>query len=206
MKLGANRIREIVQSLQNFSRIDESEIKSVDIHDGLDSALLILSNRLKPKADKPAIKLIKEYGSLPLIECYPVQINQVFMNVLANAIDAIEEAMGKDNLSPKLGQESGGVKSGRIRIKTEFDSARQMGVIRIADNGMGMEQAMQPEIFEPFFTTKPVGKGAGIGLAIGKEIVVEKHGGKLTCISAPGDGAEFIVEIPLSQVMNKVQR
>lgn len=206
MKIGANRIREIVQSLQNFSRIDESEIKSVDIHDGLDSALLILSNRLKPKADKPGIKLIKEYGSLPLIECYPVQINQVFMNVLANAIDAIEEAIAKDNLSSKFDQNSGGVKSGIIRIKTEFDAERQMGIIRIADNGAGMEQAVQPEIFEPFFTTKPVGKGAGIGLAIGKEIVVEKHGGQLTCISAPGDGTEFIVEIPLTQVMNKMQR
>ena len=204
MKIGANRIREIVQSLQNFSRVDESEIKSVDIHDGMDSALLILSNRLKPKADKLAIHLIKEYGSLPLVECYAVQINQVFMNVLANAIDAIEDASVKGNLSSKFGYDSGLAKSGQIRIRTEFCTGEKSVKIRIYDNGLGMTEAVCEQIFEPFFTTKPVGKGAGIGLAISHEIVAEKHGGKLTCISAPGEGTEFIVEIPLSQVINKL--
>ncbi len=205
MKIGANRIREIVQSLQNFSRIDESDIKSVDIHDGLDSALLILSNRLKPKADKLAIHLIKEYGSLPLVECYAVQINQVFMNVLANSIDAIEEASMKGNLSPQFGYNAGLDKSGQIRIRTEFRTGEKSVKIRIADNGSGMLEAVSKKIFEPFFTTKSVGKGAGIGLAISHEIVVEKHGGTLTCISSPGEGTEFIIEIPLSQVINKVR-
>lgn len=204
MKIGANRIREIVQSLQNFSRIDESDIKSVDIHDGLDSALLILSNRLKPKADRPAIHLIKEYGSLPLVECYPVQINQVFMNVLANAIDAIEETFF-DNKTSKFEYDSGFAKSGKIQIKTEYSPGEKNVKIRIADNGSGMSEEVCKQIFNPFFTTKVVGKGAGIGLAIGYEIIVEKHGGQLTCISAPSKGTEFIIEIPLSQVINKVR-
>ncbi len=204
MKIGANRIREIVQSLQNFSRVDESEIKSVDIHDGMDSALLILSNRLKPKSDKLAIHLIKEYGSLPLVECFAVQINQVFMNILANAIDAIEDASMNGNLSSKLGYDSGLAKSGHIWIRTEFCTGEKNVKIRIYDNGLGMTEAVCEQIFEPFFTTKPVGKGAGIGLAMSHEIVVEKHGGKLTCISAPGEGTEFIIEIPLNPVIKKV--
>ncbi|MEG4812650.1 GAF domain-containing protein [Microcoleus sp. F8-D3] len=197
MKVGANRIREIVQSLRNFSRIDESEIKPVDIHDGLDSALLILSNRLKPKPDRPAIHLIKKYGSLPLVECYAVQINQVFMNVLTNAIDALEESFVNKNLSPHGGEEA--VKCGQIRIVTEVCPGKKAVAVRIEDNSWGMEEKVRQKIFEPFFTTKPVGKGAGIGLAISHEIVVEQHGGKLTCISAPGEGTELIIEIPLSQ-------
>jgi light-regulated signal transduction histidine kinase (bacteriophytochrome) len=205
MKIGANRIREIVQSLQNFSRVDESDLKSVDIHDGLDSALLILSNRLKPKADRPAIHLIKEYGSLPLVECYPVQINQVFMNVLANAIDAIEETFF-ENKPYKLGYESGLAKSGKIRIKTEYSPGEKNLRIRIADNGSGMSEEVCKQIFNPFYTTKVVGKGAGIGLAIGYDIIVEKHGGKLTCISAPSKGTEFIIEIPVSQLINNTGR
>jgi len=205
MKIGANRIREIVQSLQNFSRVDESDLKSVDIHDGLDSALLILSNRLKPKADRPAIHLIKEYGSLPLVECYPVQINQVFMNVLANAIDAIEETFF-ENKPYKLGYESGLAKSGKIRIKTEYSPGEKNLRIRIADNGSGMSEEVCKQIFNPFYTTKVVGKGAGIGLAIGYDIIVEKHGGKLTCISAPSKGTEFIIEIPVSQLVSNTGR
>ncbi|HSF72926.1 MAG TPA: ATP-binding protein, partial [Microcoleus sp.] len=199
MKVGANRIREIVQSLRNFSRIDEAEIKPVDIHDGLDSALLILSNRLKPKPDRPAIHLIKEYGSLPLVECYAVQINQVFMNVLANAIDALEDAFVNKNLSPHGGDKEEAVKYGQIRIVTELCPGEKAVAVRIEDNGWGITQTVHQKIFEPFFTTKPVGKGAGIGLAISHEIVVEQHGGKLTCISAPGEGTELIIEIPLSQ-------
>lgn len=199
MKVGANRIREIVQSLRNFSRIDEAEIKPVDIHDGLDSALLILSNRLKPKPDRPAIHLIKEYGSLPFVECYPVQINQVFMNVLANAIDALEDAFVNNNLSSHGGDKEEPVKYGQIRIVTELCPGKKAVAVRIEDNGWGMEEKVRQKIFEPFFTTKQVGKGAGIGLAISHEIVLEQHGGKLTCISAPGEGTELIIEIPLSQ-------
>ncbi|MCC3419015.1 MAG: GAF domain-containing protein [Microcoleus sp. PH2017_07_MST_O_A] len=207
MKVGANRIREIVQSLRNFSRIDEAEIKEVDIHDGLDSALLILSNRFKPKPvsvagtqyHRPAIHLNKEYGSLPLVECYPVQINQVFMNVLTNALDALEDAFVNKNLSPHSWHEAETAKSGQIRIVTEVCPGETAVAVRIKDNAWGMEETVRQKIFEPFFTTKPVGKGAGIGLAIGSEIVVEQHGGKLSCISAPGEGTELIIEIPLSQ-------
>lgn len=204
MKVGSNRIREIVQSLRNFSRIDESEIKPVDIHDGLDSALLILSNRLKPKPDRRAIHLIKEYASLPLVECYAVQINQVFMNILANAIDAVEDAFANKNLSPHCGYESSPVKSGQIRIRSEVCAGEKSVAIRIADNGSGMTEALRQQIFEPFFSTKPVGKGAGIGLTICHEIVVEQHGGQLTCISAPGEGTEFVIEIPLKKTEQKL--
>ena len=203
MKVGANRIREIVQSLRNFSRIDEADIKPVDIHDGLDSALLILSNRLKPKPDRPAIHLIKEYGSLPLVECYPVQINQVFMNVLTNAIDALEDAFVNNNLSSHGGDKEEPVKYGQIRIVTEICPGEKAVAVRIEDNGCGMTQTVRQKIFEPFFTTKPVGKGAGIGLTISHEIVVEQHGGKLTCNSAPGEGTELIIEIPLNQTHPK---
>ena len=203
MKVGANRIREIVQSLRNFSRIDEADIKPVDIHDGLDSALLILSNRLKPKPDRPAIHLIKEYGSLPLVECYPVQINQVFMNVLTNAIDALEDAFVNNNLSSHCGDKEEPVKCGQIRIVTEICPGEKAVAVRIKDNGCGMTQTVRQKIFEPFFTTKPVGKGAGIGLTISHEIVVEQHGGKLTCNSAPGEGTELIIEIPLNQTHPK---
>ena len=207
MKVGANRIREIVQSLRNFSRIDEAEIKPVDIHDGLDSALLILSNRLKPKPvsvagtqyHRPAIHLIKEYGSLPLVECYAVQINQVFMNVLTNAIDALEDAFVNKHLSPQCGREGEQINSGQIRIVTEVCPGKKAVLVRINDNGWGMTETVRQKIFEPFFTTKPVGKGAGIGLAICHEIAVEQHGGKLSCISAPGKGTELIIEIPLNQ-------
>jgi two-component system, chemotaxis family, sensor kinase Cph1 len=203
MKVGANRIREIVQSLRNFSRIDESEIKEVDIHDGLDSALLILSNRLKPKPDRPAIHLVKEYGSLPLVECYAVQINQVFMNVLTNALDALEDTFVNKKLSPHWGHEAETAKSGQIRIVTEVCPGETAVAVRIKDNAWGMEERVCQKIFEPFFTTKPVGKGAGIGLAISREIVVEQHGGKLSCFSAPGEGTELIIEIPLSQTHPK---
>ncbi|MBE9185057.1 GAF domain-containing protein [Microcoleus sp. LEGE 07076] len=212
MKVGANRIREIVQSLRNFSRIDEAEIKPVDIHDGLDSALLILSNRLKPKPVKPsypvgnrhAIHLVKEYGSLPVVECYAVEINQVFMNVLTNAIDAVEDAFANNNLSSQWGCEESQTKNGQIRIVTEVCPGEKAVAVRIKDNGWGMEETVRQKIFDPFFSTKPVGKGAGIGLAISHEIVVEQHGGKLSCISAPGDGTELIIEIPLNQIHPKL--
>lgn len=197
MKVGADRIREIVQSLRNFSRIDEAEMKLVDIHDGLESTLLILSNRLKPKPDRPTIHLLKEYASLPLVECYVGQLNQVFMNVLCNAIEALEESFPKK--LPTGASQLNHKANGQIRISTGLGLNGDIAVIRIADNGSGMTETVRQRIFDPFFTTKPVGKGTGIGLAISYEIVVEQHGGKLICNSVPGEGTEFIIEIPLKQ-------
>ncbi|GAB1541621.1 AAA family ATPase [Scytonema sp. NUACC21] len=186
MKVGADRIRQIVISLRNFSRLDESEVKQVDIHEGLDNTLLILQNRLKPNSDFLGIEVMKEYGKLPRVECYPGQLNQVFMNILTNAIDALTEGIGKEILT-----------SPQIRICTEVVDNRV--VIRIADNGIGMTEEVKNRLFDPFFTTKPVGKGTGLGLSISYQIVVEKHGGKLSCISALNRGSEFIIEIPVSR-------
>ena len=187
MKTGAERIGEIVLSLRNFSRLDEAEMKPVDIHEGIDSTLLILQHRLKAKPDRPAIQVIKEYGNLPLIECYAGQMNQVFMNLLANAIDALEERSKKEpNLLPN------------IRIRTEKINSKIV-VIRIADNGTGMSENVRRKLFDPFFTTKPVGKGTGLGLSISYHIVVEKHRGQLKCISTPGEGTELAIEIPSRQ-------
>lgn len=193
MKVGADRIRQIVQALRIFSRIDESEIKQVDIHEGIDSTLLILNNRLKASSNRPGIEVIKEYGKLPKIECYAGELNQVFMNIVANAIDALEEENGKWRME---NEENNQLPIPQIRIRTEVTDNNWVAV-RIADNGPGIPEEVQGKLFDPFFTTKSVGKGTGIGLAIGYAVVVEKHGGKLTCLSAPGEGAEFIVELPL---------
>ena len=180
MHMGADRIREIVQSLRNFSRLDEAKIKPVDIHEGIDSTLLILQHRLKAGPNHPGIQVIKEYGPLPKVECYAGQMNQVFMNLLANAVDALE----------------GGV--GTIWIRTEV-VGRDFISVMIADNGTGMTEKIRSRAFDPFFTTKPVGKGTGIGLSISQQIVVEKHSGELKCISALGQGTKFIIEIPVRQ-------
>lgn len=189
MRLGADRIREIVQSLRNFSRLDEAAIKEVDIHEGLDSTLMILQNRLKAKSDHPAIQVIKEYGTLPLVECYAGQLNQVFMNILSNAIDALEE---RD--TQRLPAEMAAHPS-TITIRTEPIGSTRIA-IRITDNGPGMTAEVQHRLFNPFFTTKPVGKGTGMGMSISYQIITERHGGTLECISQPGQGAEFVIEIP----------
>lgn len=187
MKMGATRIRNIVESLRNFSRKDEAEMKFADIHQGLDSTLLMLQHRLQSPGG--AIEAIKEYGDLPMVECYPGQLNQVFMNILTNAIDALEA--NKNLTAPPT-----------IRIRTrliEADSAHGLSVvISIADNGAGITKEVQAKLFDPFFTTKPVGKGTGLGLAISYQIV-RNHGGKIECISSPGQGALFSIEIPLVQ-------
>lgn len=196
MKIGADRIREIIKSLRNFSRLDEADMKEVDIREGLESTLLILKNRLKPKPDI-TINLVKEYGSLPLVECYASQLNQVFMNLLANAIDALEEAAAGGNFNGKVSSTTENFNP-TLTIKTEVAGENQVS-IRIADNGIGMTDTISRQIFDPFFTTKPVGKGTGIGLAISYQIVVEKHGGRLICISQPGEGTEFTIEIPIRQ-------
>ena len=189
MKIGAQRIREIVASLRTFSRMDEAQMKKVDIHEGLDSTLMILENRLKAKSERPQIEIIKEYGNLPQIECYPGQLNQVFMNILANALDALEESIEfrkQINNNPQ------------IYIRTEQVELDKI-IIRIADNGMGIPEDAKGKLFDPFFTTKPVGKGTGMGLSISYQIISERHGGSIECISQPGEGTEFIISIPLHQ-------
>ncbi|MEH2071780.1 MAG: ATP-binding protein [Nostoc sp.] len=191
MEVGAERISEIVLSLKNFSRVDEAEKKSVDIHQGLDNTLLILQNRFKSSVDGPGIKVVKNYGNLPLIDCYPGQLNQVFMNIISNAVDAFDNYKSKPQsaeIHPQLNI---------ITITTQAIESKSV-VIRIADNGSGMTEAVKERLFAPFFTTKPVGKGTGLGLSISYQIIVEKHGGTLRCVSEPGQGTEFWIEIPLS--------
>jgi len=192
MKIGADRIVQIVKSLRNFSRLDESEMKPVNIHEGIDSTLLILQSRLKATADRPAIEIVKNYSNLPLVECYAGQLNQVFMNILANAIDALE--------SYNLDRGSKAAKANpiAIAITTEYSSSDKI-IVRISDNGPGMAENVKKRLFDPFFTTKQVGKGTGLGLSISYKIVVEKHKGTLRCDSTPGLGTEFLIEIPLRQ-------
>jgi signal transduction histidine kinase len=190
MKDGAERIREIVRSLRNFSRLDEAEMKAVDVHEGIDSTLMILQHRLNTQAES-SIQILKEYGKLPLVECYPGQLNQVFMNLMTNAIDALEE---QSRRSP---EETESFK-GTIEIHTEILSPEWI-VIRIKDNGVGIPKELQSRLFDPFFTTKAVGKGTGLGLSISYQIVKERHRGNVCCISIPGQGTEFVIEIPVRQ-------
>ncbi len=192
MQVGADRIRQIVQSLRNFSRIDEAQMKPVDIHEGIDSTLLILHNRIKASGSKPGIAVLKEYDDLPQVECYAGLLNQVFMNLLSNAIDALDE------YNSKRSREDLEHNPARIRIRTDIVD-RQWIEIRISDNGPGMPEVVQKRVFDPFFTTKPVGKGTGLGLSISYQIIVEKHGGQLKCTSAPEQGTEFLVTIPIRQ-------
>jgi two-component system, NtrC family, sensor kinase len=197
MKIGADRIRQIVLSLRNFSRHDQSEMKAVNIHEGIDSTLLILQHRLKGTAAYPSINVIKNYGILPLVECYAGQLNQVFMNVLSNAIDALGEGIGDRNWVSKLDSSSQSlIYSPCISIQTELIGNTHVA-IRITDDGIGMPESVRSRLFDPFFTTKPVGKGTGLGLSISYQIIVEKHGGSLDCVSSPGQGTEFTIQIPL---------
>lgn len=175
MKLGSDRIVEIVQSLKNFSRHDEAQIKAVNIHDGIDGTLMILRHRLKASAHRPAIEIVKNYAKLPLIECYPGQLNQVFMNILANAIDALEEEMGKSELIQNLQLITQHSPTPQITIRTQILDD-EWAVIRIADNGPGMKESLIQRIYDPFFTTKEIGKGTGLGMAISHQIVVDRHG------------------------------
>ncbi len=183
MLVGAKRIREIVGSLRNFSRLNEAEQKVVNIHEGLESTLMILHHRLKPKPDAPAIKLIREYGSLPAVECYSGQMNQVFMNIITNAIDTLENK-NSDSFEPQ------------ITIRTKLVK-NDWALIEITDNGQGIPETVQQKMFDPFFTTKPVGKGTGLGMSITYQIVVEKHGGQLRCFSTLGQGTTFAIKIPV---------
>ncbi|MBN3927275.1 ATP-binding protein [Nostoc sp. NMS4] len=187
MKFGTERIQEIVLSLRNFSRLDESDKKIVDIHEGIDSTLTILQSRLINHQTGETITIHKEYGNLPQVECYAGLINQVFMNIITNAIDAIFE---------RFESADSNLKSPLITIRTEVTDNQQV-VIRIADNGIGIPKDIQKRLFDPFFTTKPVGKGTGLGLSISYQIVVEKHCGQLQCISTEKEGTEFIITIPV---------
>jgi signal transduction histidine kinase len=189
MRMGTDRICQIVLSLRNFSRMDEAEIKQVNLHEGIDSTLMILQHRLKEQPDFPGIKVIKDYGSLPLVECYAGQLNQVFMNILVNAIDALEEIYAEDRGQPL-----------QIKICTVVLND-QWVKISIADNGTGIPQAIQQSIFNPFFTTKPIGKGTGMGMSISYQIITERHDGKLQCFSSPNEGTEFVIQIPIKHTI-----
>jgi signal transduction histidine kinase len=192
MKLGAERICELTQTLRNFSRLDTTQIKAVNIHEEIDSTLLILRDRLKEKSGRPALQVIKEYGNLPLVECYGGQLNQVFMNILSNAIDALlqlDEHDSKEGVINHLPT---------ITICTQAVNSDWVK-ISIKDNGPGMTETVREQLFDPFFTTKELGKGTGLGLSISYQIVTEEHAGQLQCISVPGEGAEFILEIPIKQ-------
>jgi signal transduction histidine kinase len=189
MQGGAKRVLEIVRSLRNFSRLDEPQMKAVDIHAGIDSTLRILQNRLDGRVKQRVIKVIKEYGILPAVECLPGQINQVFMNIFTNAIEALEElVVSKNSATQNL----------QIWIRTAVVDANSV-TISIADTGPGITKEVLSKIFDPFFTTKPVGKGTGLGLSVSYQIIVEKHGGEFSCISAPGEGAEFVIKLPIRQ-------
>ena len=190
MKNGAERIFGIVKSLRIFSRHDEAEMKLADIHEGIDSTLMILQSRLNAKPGLWSIQVIKEYGNLPQIECYPGQLNQVFMNIIANAIDAFKDdsrsqSIAANEANPRI-----------IKIYTKLLDS-EVVEIRMSNNGPEITESVMKQLFNPFFTTKPVGKGTGLGLAIGYQIIIVRHQGELQCISAPGQGAEFIIKIPI---------
>jgi signal transduction histidine kinase len=191
IQVGVERIRTIILALRIFSRLDEAAIKCVDIHQGIDSTLLLLEHRLQQR--NPSINIVKNYGRIPSIVCYASQLNQVFLNLLTNAIEALEQVethpfqetqpSDAENYQPT------------IWITTALTAENNVQ-IRIKDNGPGITEAAQSRLFDPFFTTKPVGEGKGLGLAVSYEIVVEKHQGQLTCQSSPGQGAEFVIEVP----------
>lgn len=178
---GSERITSIVLRLRNFSRLGESDQKPVDLHQGIENTLMILNHRLVPHGERPAVEIQRQYKELPLVPCFGNQLNQALMNILANAIDALEENH---------------IENPVITIRTEAQPNQV--VIRIADNAGGIDPALQRRIFEPFFTTKAVGKGTGLGLSISYQIVVDRHQGRLTCLSEPGQGTEFVIEIPLT--------
>lgn len=216
MKVGADRIREIVHSLRTFSRLDEAEVKAVDIHEGIDSTLMILRSRLKTsylryegnEYCRPDIQIEKHYGDLPQVQCHAGQLNQVFMNIFSNAIDVLDEVAIAQGCAASGNPHAPEMSLPTIRIATEtvqYDGAGEDSTepvwqewirIRIADNGWGMPEEVRQRIFDPFFTTKPVGKGTGLGMSISYQIVTERHGGRLECISTPGQGTEFVIEIP----------
>ena len=204
MKVGSERIRDVVRSLRLFSRTDEAQMKPADIHEGLDSTVLILQNRLQAKGGRPGISLVKEYGDLPRVRCYPGQLNQVFMHLLTNAIDALEEG-GRNPEKYGTIQNQSLLSSGgsgseifnpEIRIRTSVIGESEVA-IAISDNGPGMTEEVLRCIFDPLFTTKCQETSTGLGLAISQHLIVEKHGGELQCVSRPGEGTQLIVKIAI---------
>ncbi|MBD2345175.1 hybrid sensor histidine kinase/response regulator [Anabaena subtropica] len=191
MAMGTERVEQIVRSLRLFSRLEDIEFQPFNLHEGIDSTLIILSHRLKASPTRPIINIIKEYSDIPLVECYAGKLNQVFMNLLANAIDALEESVVNQKTTDTL----------TIWIRTAVTDDQKSILIEIVDNGIGISPEVQQNIFEQFFTTKPLGKGTGLGLAIAHEIIVEKHGGTLQVNSTPGQGAQFLITIPIQQVI-----
>ncbi|MEH2420739.1 MAG: ATP-binding protein, partial [Nostoc sp.] len=190
MKVGTTRISDIVQSLRTFSRMDEAELKPVNLHAGIDSTLMILQHRLNDRPEHPEIHLVKHYGDLPLVECYAGQLNQVFMNIVTNAIDALEEHNRDRSYQQMLENVS------QITISTDINTQNQVKII-IADNASGMPESVIKRILDPFYTTKPVGKGTGLGLSISYQIITSKHGGTLECYSTWGEGTQFVIQIPV---------
>lgn len=188
MQIGAERIQQIVQSLRTFSRLDESDFKTINLHEGIDSTLMILESRLKAISTRPAIQVIKHYGQLPSVQCYAGDLNQVFLNILINAIDALEPHSQAQDLPS-------------IAIKTEVVDHDRV-TITISDNGVGMSETVRSKLFDPFFTTKPIGKGTGLGLSVSYQIVTERHQGQLNCISEPGAGAQLVITIPIKQAQS----
>ena len=192
MKVGTERIRNISATLRTFSRIDAPEKVYYNLHEGLETTLMILKHRLKATSDRGEIKVIKNYGNLPEVKCYPSQINQVFMNLIANAIDALELNAIAPEPPPKNYPD--------MTIKIITKTSDNFAIVRIQDNGAGIPEEVRQRVFEYLFTTKPAGKGTGLGLSISHHIVVDNHQGRIECLSAPGAGAEFIVEIPINPI------
>lgn len=199
MQGGSERIRFIVESLRNFSRLDEAELKSVDLHEGLESTLMMLGHRLEQSGDRPRITVIKNYAQLPLVQCYAAQLNQVFMNLLTNAIDALESGPRPPTSLPNSPEEGaiGPEPPAPTIWINSAQSTENTVTLSIADNGPGMTPELQQQAFDPFFTTKQVGYGTGLGLSISYQIVVEGHGGTLDCQSLPGNGTTFTLGLPI---------
>ena len=194
MSFGTTRICEIVKSMRTFTRLDEAEIKQVNIHDGIDSTLMILQHRLKEMSNLPQIQVLKNYEEIPQIECYSGQLNQVFMNIFSNSIDALQECYEQKSIQ-EINENPP-----EIRIQTAVLN-HDWVTIRIADNGTGINEEVKLKLFDPFFTTKDIGKGTGLGLSISYGIIVEKHGGNIFCNSEVGKGTEFVIQIPIQLSM-----
>ncbi len=191
MRQGITRLKDISLSLRTFARTDISSQVGFQVHEGIDSTIMLLKHRLIGKGDRPKIQVITQYSQLPAITCYPGQLNQVFMNIIANAIDAFDE-LNQNQSQPDIA-----ACSNIITITTSVDSQQQTVAICIEDNGPGMSSEVQSRIFEPSFTTKPVGKGTGLGLAISRQIIVDKHNGQINCLSIPGEGTKFTITLPI---------
>jgi signal transduction histidine kinase len=194
MHEGIKRIANISTSLRTFSRSDVEHRVLFQLHEGMDSALLILKHRLRANEQRPVIQIIKNYGEIPAICCFPGQLNQVFMNLLANAIDALDESNQGKSFSEIQAQPN------YIMITTQLSTDQQWVIIKIKDNGIGIAKDIKHKIFENLFTTKGVSKGTGLGLAIARQIIVEKHGGNIKVDSEIEQGTEFVIEIPVATI------